>query len=111
MQTTKIDKQYTETHEWFFLQGKIATIGISIKAKNELGEVVYVELPKVGSCIKKGGVLLVLESTKAAADIYAPLSGKVVAINESLQEHIEKLNLSPEGEGWLVQLEIDDRCE
>ena len=97
-------KKYTETHEWIEMNGDIATIGVSDYAIQEIGEVVHVELPQVGKELKAGDVACVLESTKAAIDIVSPLSGHIVAINTALQSQIDKINSSPEQEGWLFQL-------
>lgn len=93
---------YTETHEWIDDAGRV---GISTFAQNELGEIVYVQLPEVGQHIEKGEELAVLESTKAAADIYSPISGVVTAINTSLQSDITPLNKDPENTGYLCVIE------
>lgn len=82
----------------------MATVGITRHAKEEIGEIVAVQLPNVGDLVKSGDEVCVLESTKAAADLYSPLSGKIVAINEKLEEKIELLNESPESLGWLFQI-------
>ncbi len=98
--------RYSKTHEWVLVEGKIATIGITEYAQKELGEVVYIELPKEGMDIKIGEEVCVLESTKAAADIYTPLSGKIVSTNLFLKENCSAINHSPEEKGWLFKLEI-----
>jgi glycine cleavage system H protein len=100
--------KFKETHEWVDLSGDIATIGISQFAQHEIGEIVYIELPKIGSRVKIGDEIVILESTKAAVDIYAPISGEIVEINLSLKESPEKINESPESEGWLYKLKISD---
>lgn len=99
-------KKFSDSHEWVKVEGDTALVGITAHAKEELGEIVYVELPSLGKEIKAGEEVVVLESTKAAADIYSPISGKIVAINEHLKEMTEKVNLSPEEEGWLFKLKL-----
>jgi glycine cleavage system H protein len=100
-------KRYTETHEWIDLQDGKAKVGVSTHAQKELGDIVYVELPKLGKNVQAGEEIAVLESTKAAADVYAPLSGIIVEINESLKENPSLINESPEEKGWLVVLQLD----
>lgn len=96
---------YTESHEWVHLEGNVATVGITRHAQQELGDIVFVELPKVGSLIKAGDEVAVLESTKAAADIYTPISGKVIHVNEALKKDPTLLNKDPEKAGWIFQVE------
>lgn len=103
--------KYTESHEWIVLEGNVGVVGITDYAQKELGEIVYVELPKVGAKIKAGEEACVLESTKAAADIYSPVSGKVIAVNESLKSNVQKINQSAEKEGWLFKIELADKNE
>ena len=103
--------RYTESHEWISLQGKVGTIGITDYAQKELGEIVYIELPKVGQKIKAGEEICVLESTKAAADVYAPVSGKVVEVNESLRKSPSSLNQAAESDGWLFRIELSNLGE
>jgi glycine cleavage system H protein len=100
--------KYTSSHEWIRLDGSIATVGITHYAQKELGEIVYIDLPKVGREIREGEEICVLESTKAAADVYAPLSGKVVAVNEEVRKATSQINCAAESAGWLFQMEIDD---
>ncbi len=97
--------RFSETHEWALLEKGKAVIGITEHAQKELGEIVYVEFPKVGTRLKQGEEMCVLESTKAATDIYAPLSGRVVAVNEALLKDPSLINRSPQEEGWLIKLE------
>ncbi|MBS0656313.1 MAG: glycine cleavage system protein GcvH [Verrucomicrobia bacterium] len=104
-------KKYSARSEWAELQDGIATIGISQQAAAEIGEVVFVELPRIGSRVKAGQEVVVLESTKAAVDIYSPLSGEIVAVNEALSTKVDYINKSPEGEGWLFRLKLDDAAE
>lgn len=100
--------KYTETHEWLDEQGKV---GITPHAQKELGDIVYVELPKVGSTVKTGDQVAVLESTKAAVDVYSPVSGKIVEINEKLKEDSGLINSSPEKEGWIFKIELENLTE
>jgi Glycine cleavage system H protein (lipoate-binding) len=98
--------RFTPTHEWISIEGHLATIGISDHAQKELGEIVYVELPKIGQIVQSGEEVCVLESTKAAADVYSPASGKVIAINELLRETPSLINRAAESSGWLYKLEL-----
>lgn len=103
------DLRYTSSHEWVYLDDQVISIGITQFAQDQLGDVVFVELPEVGSELKAGDAVAVIESVKAASDIYAPLSGKVVAINETLQDNPELINSDPYEDGWLFKLELTDR--
>jgi len=103
--------RYTKEHEWVDLEGTQAKIGITEHAQSELGDVVFVELPAVGTQLKKGGNLGTVESVKAVSDIYAPLSGKVIEVNTKLESAPETINQDPHGEGWLVVLEVADSSE
>ncbi len=105
--------KFTDSHEWVLVKDGIAHVGISAHAQRELGDIVYIELPKVGDELNKQEEAAVIESTKAAADIYAPITGKVIAVNEKLADDIDLLNRDPEGEGWLFQLAIKktEECE
>jgi glycine cleavage system H protein len=98
--------RYTKDHEWVKPEGDIATVGITDHAQSELGDIVYVDLPKVGSKIEKGKTLGSVESVKAVSDIYAPVSGEVTEVNELLAPSPEKLNSDPHGEAWLVKLRM-----
>lgn len=100
--------KYTESHEWVEVQGNIAIIGVTAHAQKELGDIVFVELPRVGSSVKAGDEIAVLESTKAAADVYSPVSGTVVEINDVLNAQPELINTAPEAEGWIYKLELSD---
>ncbi len=104
-------RKYTETHEWVEVQGEIATVGITKQGVAEIGEIVYVELPQIGSLLQKGQEVAVIESTKAAIDIITPLSGEIIAVNSLLSTKIEKLNSGPEKEGWLFQMKLRDEKE
>ena len=100
--------KFSDTHEWITVDEEgIGTVGVSQQACKELGEVVYVELPEVGKKMKQNDEACVLESTKAAADIYSPVSGEVVAVNHLGDESVNKINTSPEEEGWLFKVRLD----
>ncbi len=103
--------KYSESHEWVLLDHEIAIVGISRYAQEELGDVVYVELPKVGDQIKAGEEIAVLESTKAAADIYSPVSGTVIEVNGQVKENPSLLNSAPEKEGWIFKIAPSDLSE
>lgn len=97
--------KFTESHEWIAFQNNIGEVGITDFAQKELGEIVYVELPPVGRKVQKGEPICVLESCKAATDIYAPLSGTIVEINEELATSPSWINLSPQEKGWLFRMQ------
>ncbi len=103
--------RYTKEHEWVQIDGKRARLGITDHAQAELGDVVFVELPSVGTVVKKGGHLGTVESVKAVSDVFAPLSGKVVEINSALESSPETVNQSPHADGWIVVLELSDPSE
>lgn len=103
--------KFTETHEWIKVESKDATIGITKYAQKELGEIVFIELPKVGTKIKSGEEVAVLESTKAAADIYSPVSGEITEVNDKLKEDLSLINNSPESEGWIFKAKLIDATE
>lgn len=103
--------KYTDSHEWVAIEGEIGVVGISTHAQKELGEVVFIQLPKVGEKVDAGCEIAVLESTKAAADIYCPISGTIVAVNERVKEDPSILNSSPEREGWLFKIAVSDLSE
>jgi len=103
--------KYTEDHEWIKLDGDIATVGISNHAAGQLGDVVYVELPDVGAEFEKGDDAAVVESVKAASEVYAPLGGTITAVNETLEDAPETVNASPEEGGWFFKIKITDVSE
>ncbi|MCD5416500.1 glycine cleavage system protein GcvH [Candidatus Bipolaricaulota bacterium] len=103
--------RYTEEHEWVVLEDSRATVGITEYAQSELGDIVFVELPAVGTQLKKGDNLCVVESVKAVSDICAPLAGVVVEVHSDLESAPETINQDPHGAGWLVVLEVDDPAE
>ena len=103
--------RYASTHEWARLEDGIVTVGITDHAQNALGDVVYVELPEVGDTFDATAEAGVVESVKAASDVYAPVSGEVVAINELLEESPELINSDPYADGWFYKIRIDDEEE
>ena len=102
---------YTKDHEWAKLDGDVATIGITEYAQGELGDVVFVELPAIGKKVEMGGAFGTIEAVKAVADLYAPLSGSIVAVNSALENSPELVNQSPYGDGWMVKINISDKSE
>jgi len=96
--------RYTKDHEWIRLDGDVATVGITEHAQNALGDIVYVELPEIGRQVDQGGEAAVVESVKAASDVYAPVSGQVVAVNEALDGSPATINEDAEGKGWFFRL-------
>jgi glycine cleavage system H protein len=96
--------KYSKDHEWVRLEGNMATVGITDFAQDQLTDIVFVELPDVGRAVKAGEAVAVLESVKSVSDVFAPLTGQVVAVNEELQTHPERVNESPYGEGWIFRL-------
>jgi glycine cleavage system H protein len=103
--------KFTDSHEWIKVENGVGTVGITDHAQKELGEVVYVELPAVGKTVKAGEEVAVLESTKAAADIYSPVSGEIVEINQKLVDFIHHINSSAETDGWLFKIKVKDPNE
>ena len=102
------DLKYTEEHEWVLVEGDVVTIGITDFAQDQLGDVVFVELPEVGDAIEAGSTFGVVESVKAVSDVYAPVSGEVVEINEELPDEPEVLNTSPYEDGWMIKVKLAD---
>jgi glycine cleavage system H protein len=102
------DTRYTRDHEWIRLDGDIATIGITDHAQEALGDVVFIELPALERMVEAGEACAVVESVKAASDIYAPLAGKVVETNEAIVDEPALVNSDAMGEGWFFRIEIDD---
>lgn len=98
--------RYTKEHEWVLVEGDTGTVGITFHAQKELGDIVYVDLPKVGATVEQGKSLGSVESVKAVSDIYAPISGEVVEINTLLADAPEKLNEDPHGSAWLVKMKL-----
>ena len=100
------DYRFTKEHEWVSVEGAVGTIGITDHAQHELGDIVYVDLPKVGAAISQGSTVGSVESVKAVSDIYSPVSGEVVEVNGALAETPEKLNEDPHGAAWLVKVKL-----
>lgn len=105
------DLSYAETHEWAKVDGNVATVGLTDHAQSELGDIVYLELPEVGAEVTAGGEFGVVESVKAASELYAPLSGKVVGVNDAVSQDPALVNRDCFGEGWLVKIELKDSSE
>ncbi len=103
--------RYTEDHEWVLLEDDVATIGISDYAQGQLGDVVYVEVPEVGSDIAKGDELAVVESVKAASEVYSPVSGEVIEVNEDLEGSPTLVNEAPLEGGWFAKVKVTDSTE
>jgi glycine cleavage system H protein len=104
-------KKYTKTHEWVSVDGDIATVGISDHAQDHLGDVVYIDLPEAGKSLNKGDVLCTIESVKAASDVYAPVSGKIVEVNVELDSSPETINSDAEGAGWIAKIKLSSPTE
>ena len=103
--------KYTEEHEWIRVEGESGTVGITAYAAEQLGDVVFVELPEVGRSVSAGDDMAVVESVKAASDVYAPIDGEVTEANEALTDAPEKVNEAPEGDGWFVKLKITNSAQ
>lgn len=104
-------RKFTDTHEWIEIEGDVGTVGVSEYAQKELGDVVYVELPKVGKAVRAGEEAAVLESTKAAADVYSPVSGTILEVNRALEQASELVNRSAEADGWLFKIKLSQPGE
>lgn len=102
---------FTEDHEWLSVEGDIATVGITNHAQEQLGDLVFVELPEVERVVEKGEAIVVVESVKAASDVYAPLNGEVIEINEELDGNPALVNSAAEAEGWLWKMKISDAAQ
>jgi glycine cleavage system H protein len=105
------DYKYTKDHEWAKMAGSSAMVGITDYAQEQLGDIVYVELPPVGEALEQSKPFGVIESVKAASDLYAPLSGEAVEVNEELAEHPELVNQDPYGQGWMIKVKASDPSE
>ena len=103
--------KFSKEHEWITVDGDVATIGITKHATEMLGDIVFTELPEKGSSVEKDSTAGVVESTKAASDVYTPISGEVVDTNQSIVDDPSKINLDPEGEAWFFKLKIKDKSE
>src|SRR5262245_63600595 len=100
--------RFTRDHEWIRLDGDVAVVGITDYAQSQLGDVVYVELPEIGRRVERGKEAAVVESVKAASEVYAPVSGEVAEVNDALSADPAKVNADPMGEGWFLKLRLDD---
>ncbi|MFZ1280191.1 MAG: glycine cleavage system protein GcvH [Ignavibacteriaceae bacterium] len=103
--------KYTKQHEWVFIEGNIGTIGVTDYAQGELGDVVFVDIDPAISAIKKGDSIGTIEAVKTVSDIFAPFTGKVIELNESLKDNPEVVNSDPYGQGWMLKVEISDVSE
>lgn len=101
------DLKYSKEHEWLRQEGNTGVVGITLFAQDQLGDVVFVELPEVGRVLKAGEQFGVVESVKTVSDLYSPANGKVIAVNEKLADKPEVVNSDPYGEGWMIKMEID----
>jgi glycine cleavage system H protein len=106
-----MSRLYTQEHEWIDVDGSIATVGITDYAQGQLGDVVFVDLPEAGRAVTKGGEAAVVESVKAASDVYAPVSGTVTEANPALADDPSLVNSAPEGDGWFFKLSLSDASE
>jgi glycine cleavage system H protein len=105
------DRHYTKEHEWVLVQDNAATVGITHYAQDQLGDIVFVEIPEAGKQVEKGEVIGTIESVKAVSEIYAPVSGKLTAVNDALDGTPETVNSDPHGDGWYCKLELADKGE
>ncbi len=105
------DMKYSTDHEWVRVEGDIAVIGITEHAQEQLGDVVFIDLPDVGTAVELGGDAAVVESVKAASDVFAPLTGEVVEVNEALQDNPAMVNADAEGDGWFMKIKMSDTSE
>lgn len=105
------DLKYSKEHEWVLVEGNVATVGITDFAQDQLGDIVFVELPAVGDKVSKEDAFGVVESVKAVSDIYAPVTGKVIEINDDLPDNPEILNEDPYGDAWIIKIEMSDPDE
>ena len=103
--------QYTKTHEWVRREEDVATVGITEHAQDELGDVVFIELPEKGASFGAGDAFGTVESVKAVSDLYAPVAGEVVEVNEALNDSPEKINEEPYGDGWIIRLRVSEEAD
>jgi glycine cleavage system H protein len=106
MMANSSDLQYTADHEWVLVEGNVATIGVTQFAADQLGDIVYVDLPKIGATIAQGKIIGEIESTKSVGELFAPVDGTVIAANEAVVATPELVNSDPVGEGWLIKVEF-----
>lgn len=103
--------KFAKSHEWAFIEGDIATVGISDHAQHEISDIVFVELPKVGDKVEAGKRAAVIESVKSASDLYAPMSGEIVEINEAVSSDPSLVNKEPHGQGWMFKIKVSNPAE
>ncbi|MCV6547826.1 MAG: glycine cleavage system protein GcvH [Cohaesibacter sp.] len=106
-----MSKLFTEDHEWISMDGDVATVGITDFAQSQLGDVVFVELPEVGAELEKGGDAAVVESVKAASEVYAPIDGEVLEVNDALEDDPSKVNSEAESGAWFMKLKVSDASQ
>jgi glycine cleavage system H protein len=105
------DIRYTKDHEYVRLDGDVATVGITTHAQEQLGDIVFVELPTIGKSVEQGAEAAVVESVKAASEVYAPLSGEIIEVNGALEGEPAKVNADPLGDGWFLKLRVKDKSQ
>jgi glycine cleavage system H protein len=105
------DIRYTKDHEYVRLDGDVATVGITDHAQSQLGDIVFVELPAIGKSVEQGGEAAVVESVKAASEVYAPLAGEIIEVNGALEGEPAKVNADPLGDGWFLKLKVKDKSQ
>ena len=111
MSEVPAELKFLSTHEWVLVEDGVATVGVSDHAQELLGDLVYVELPEVGSTVAAGDSVGVIESVKAASDTYAPIAGEIIEVNEDLEDAPERINVDPYGHGWMYKMSIEDAEE
>ncbi len=111
MSNVPSELKFLSTHEWVEVDGDVAKIGVSDHAQELLGDLVFVELPEVGSSVSAGDSVAVIESVKAASDTYAPVSGEIIEVNEELEDSPERINDDPYGDGWMYKIKMEDPDE
>ena len=105
------EKKYTKEHEWIEVEGEIATIGITNHAQESLGDIVFVDLPEIGKSVKAGNEVSVIESVKAASDIYSPVDGEIVEVNNDLNDNAALINEEAESKGWIFKINITNKAQ
>ena len=105
------DRKYTDEHEWIAIDGDIVTVGISEYAQGQLGDIVFVELPPTGRALAQGDEAAVIESVKAASELYAPIDGEIAAVNDKLGDEPGLVNSEPTGEGWFIKMKMTDASQ
>ena len=111
MSNVPSELKFLSSHEWLSVDGDVATVGVSDHAQELLGDLVFVELPEVGSAVSAGDSVAVIESVKAASDTYTPVTGEIIAVNEELEDSPERINDDPYGDGWMYRVQMEDAGE